>query len=466
MCRYGYKDDALCTECEGNLAKGFAPLIIAVVVIVLAMLTCCAVRKQANGTQLQGDKMCSNITKKAARAVEDSRPMFKILISLYQIIGGIRDTFGIPFPHIYQQIVSSLNIILSIGLPNLIPLDCFLSTNFNSRLVFKTVWPLVAYAILYLLSKVFRIAKKERHADRCIDSLFFIMYIMYASISNVLFSMFYCVPLEDSTSWLRVDLSIQCTDTSGATIGDHAIMQAFAAIMLIVHIVGTPATYAYLLFWKHKSAFEGLAEQELRNEHKAGLEATPQYTAQYKVLLETDKPLLEKSAMLPGYMQKLSGGYRDRAYWYELFETIRKVLLVGIPATFPERGETAQLFWGLLVTCLTGTVLTLFSPYTNSRNNLLAQFAQLQVFLTLLSSLALRATPPSKVVGDMVTVILIAVPLAAVYFETMLFDWTLQLCVSTHRASSNTLIKLFSPRPKASPQVTSARGSHTTPDVP
>ena len=86
-----------------------------------------------------------------------------------------------------------------------------------------------------------------------------------------------------------------------------------------------------------------------------------------------------------------------RADWYELFETIRKVLLVGIPATFPERGGTAQLFWGLLVTAGTGTVLTLYSPYANSRDNLLAQFAQVQVFLTLLSSLALRASPPSKV---------------------------------------------------------------------
>ena len=122
-------------------------------------------------------------------------------------------------------------------------------------------------------------------------------------------------------------------------------------------------------------------------------------------------------------MRKLSGGYKVRIYWFELFETIRKVLIVGIPATFPERGGTAQLFWGLIVTCLSGIFLTRFSPYANSNDNLLAQFAQFQVFLTLLSSLALRASPPSKVVGDMITVILIAVPLSAVYFETLLFDW-------------------------------------------
>ena len=31
--------------------------------------------------------------------------------------------------------------------------------------------------------------------------------------------------------------------------------------------------------------------------------------------------------------------------WFELFETIRKVLIVGVPSTFNDRGGTAQLFW-------------------------------------------------------------------------------------------------------------------------
>ena len=48
-------------------------------------------------------------------------------------------------------------------------------------------------------------------------------------------------------------------------------------------------------------------------------------------------------------MLKLTGGYEYRTYWFELFETVRKVLLVGIPSTFPGRGGTAQLFWGLLI---------------------------------------------------------------------------------------------------------------------
>ena len=177
-------------------------------------------------------------------------------------------------------------------------------------------------------------------------------------------------------------------------------MLVFTFIMLGVHVIGTPAVYCYLFFWKHHSALEALKEQELADYHQAKLEAENKYVNNQEVSIkanEPEKPRLHPDVLLPGYMRKLTGDYEYRTYWFELFETLRKVLLVGIPSTFPERGGTAQLFWGLLVTALTGTVLALYSPYANSRDNLLAQFAQLQVFLTLLSSLALRASPPSKV---------------------------------------------------------------------
>ena len=52
----------------------------------------------------------------------------------------------------------------------------------------------------------------------------------------------------------------------------------------------------------------------------------------------------------------------------------------------------------------------------------LSQLAQLQVFLTLLSSLALRASPPSKLAGDLVTVVLFLVPCIGVVLETPLLE--------------------------------------------
>ena len=88
-----------------------------------------------------------------------------------------------------------------------------------------------------------------------------------------------------------------------------------------------------------------------------------------------------------------------------------QVLLVGVPAVFPERGGTAQLFWGLLVCFVSASLYMMAAPYVENSDDHLAQLAQLQIYLTLLSSLALRAVPPSAAVGSMITVILFLVPL-------------------------------------------------------
>ena len=57
----------------------------------------------------------------------------------------------------------------------------------------------------------------------------------------------------------------------------------------------------------------------------------------------------------------------------------------------------------------------------------------LQIFLTLLSSLALRAAEPSVIVGNLVSVILVLVPLIGVALETPLLD---ELGVASRKLSA------------------------------
>jgi hypothetical protein len=118
-------------------------------------------------------------------------------------------------------------------------------------------------------------------------------------------------------------------------------------------------------------------------------------------------------------MRRLTGDYEFRTYWFELFETMRKVLLVGIPSTFPERGGTAQLFWGLMVCFITFGAYMMYAPFVKDSDDTLSQLAQLQIFLTLLSSLALRASPPSKLAGDLVTAVLFLVPCIGVALDVV-----------------------------------------------
>ena len=53
----------------------------------------------------------------------------------------------------------------------------------------------------------------------------------------------------------------------------------------------------------------------------------------------------------------------------------------------------------------------MYAPFIEDSDDKLSQLAQLQIFLTLLSSLALRSTPPDAFVGSLVTVVLFLVPL-------------------------------------------------------
>ena len=64
----------------------------------------------------------------------------------------------------------------------------------------------------------------------------------------------------------------------------------------------------------------------------------------------------------------------------------------------------------------------MYAPFIEDSDDQLSQLAQLQIFLTLLSSLSLRAVPPSEFVANLVTFILFAVPLLGLALETPLLE--------------------------------------------
>ena len=185
------------------------------------------------------------------------------------------------------------------------------------------------------------------------------MFVLYPSIATSLFSMFYCVNLEETgESFLRVDFSLECSTSQ------HAAMLVFTLVMLGIHTIGTPLFYAYLFFWKHYAALKALKEQvgkqraststdphtlpqrsklfpsfppsalapplpttsptssvlsapsqELTDSRKVLLEREVTYVTQLATVEKQgtpQKPRVDKERVLPGYMHKLTGGYEYR----------------------------------------------------------------------------------------------------------------------------------------------------------
>lgn len=80
--------------------------------------------------------------------------------------------FSQPF---YEQVVSAVGGVLQVQLPSIMPLGCIVETNYHSMLIFKCLWPLGVYALLYLSSKFLNMRGNEAKADACIDLAFFLM---------------------------------------------------------------------------------------------------------------------------------------------------------------------------------------------------------------------------------------------------------------------------------------------------
>lgn len=72
------------------------------------------------------------------------------------------------------------------------------------------------------------------------------------------FTTFNCVENGAGIEYLRADLSLPCSTPDGGVDATYAIYTMFAVVMIIVHVVGYPAVYAYLFFKKFREPLAAL----------------------------------------------------------------------------------------------------------------------------------------------------------------------------------------------------------------
>ena len=94
--------------------------------------------------------------------------------------------------------------------------------------------------------------------------------------------------------------------------------------------------------------------------------------ARLSALAEEEEAVL---AMLPGYVKKLISGYELRCFHFEIFESFRKLALVGAPIAFPP-GRTSPIPRGAS-TRLQSIVRIRHSLYSQTRPSLLTAYFSL-----------------------------------------------------------------------------------------
>ncbi|CAN0027825.1 unnamed protein product, partial [Choristocarpus tenellus] len=144
----------------------------------------------------------------------------------------------------------------------------------------------------------------------------------------------------------------------------------YAGVNLIVFPIGVPVVFLMLLYNDRQS-----------------LNSDPTNPARAMEYRDT-YPEVQKTRFL-------WATYRPNVFWYEVWETIRKLLLTGLLIYFRE-GTSTQVVIAMMITLLGLRVLAAWKPYKQTDENMLAEVALWVTFLTLLVGLLIKSEVTSS----------------------------------------------------------------------
>lgn len=144
---------------------------------------------------------------------------------------------------------------------------------------------------------------------------------------------------------MRDDYSISCTSSK------YTFIQIWASVMLLLVPVLTPIVYWFLLAGTH-------------------------YTWLRKVVDETQLDFLHST-------------YKDEFWWWETYDSIRRLSLTGITVVILP-GSAAQCAFGVILSQVHLKIYTTSRPFIDNEDNVFAELAQYTILATYFAALLLR----------------------------------------------------------------------------
>ena len=212
----------------------------------------------------------------------------------------------------------------------------------------------------------------ERSTCGCIRALVTKFHVVCSQIFRVLRP---CFKLKTNNVWLHyADLAVNCESKRFLN------AKTLAVVMIFIYPVGIPLGYACLLsHFRHHINPPGCDDQlqamRARNEAKS------------------TKPELRA-------IDFLFSCYRPGAWWFEVFDSLRRIVMTGLITYVPK--TSGPPIAGVMLSLVSLTVFREVQPYENPSTNALSAFGQWQLLSTYLLAYALltelSAAPQSKLV--------------------------------------------------------------------
>ncbi|CAM9835026.1 unnamed protein product [Pylaiella littoralis] len=278
-----------------------------------------------------------------------------VLFSL--IFEQFADAANVTYPGVYQDLLSVIDVV-NFDFGSALAAGCLWSDiDFHDRLLISTMAPWVIFGLLAMTYRIAlrrdgavvghtAVANKIRHRHQ--TAVLLVTFLVYSSVSSMVFQTFACETLDDKVKYLRADYRIHCTDTK------HKAFQVYAGIMIIVYPVGIPLLYAVLLFQRRDVLATAGADKR---------EAQP--------------------------IAGLWEAYRPERFYYEVVECGRRVMLTGVVVfIFPH--DAAQIAITMLIAFFFSMVFEVLTPYKSASDMWLSRGGHVIVFLSMFDMLLLK----------------------------------------------------------------------------
>ena len=271
----------------------------------------------------------------------------KIVFVTYQIMATLPTVVpNMPLPSNFLSFIRGFNF-LNMNFLSLVRIGCVAkSFNFYHTLVTMTLFPLFLIAVAVTVGKL-----KPKHKVICYTIGLGISFVCLPSVTTVIFGTFPCDAFDDGTSWMRVDYSLSCD------VPIHKFFMFYAVAMILTYPVGILALYSYLLFVDREKIMQ---PEEVRFENES---------------LHTKSFLFDS--------------YKPTYWWFEIFETTRRLMLTGALGCIAP-GTFTQLVAGTFIAYFGTVIYAVHQPFMTSRDNILGVISNMQIFLIMVIAMMFK----------------------------------------------------------------------------
>jgi hypothetical protein len=196
----------------------------------------------------------------------------------------------------------------------LLPVGCYIPISFYTKLLLSTIAPLVLIALLFMpraINAIWLRLRGRRASQRLYSGLgldaaadvrvlLVFTFWIFSSVSTTVLATFACDNSLNSGSYLRADYSVQCNTYK------HKLAMVYSGIMILVYPAGIPLLYSWALYRERKL----VPSSSSRPTYPSNAQHVP-----HTATVATTEFLWEP--------------YKDRLFFWETCECMRRLLLTG-----------------------------------------------------------------------------------------------------------------------------------------